>query len=108
MSVTQAFTDRKIAALKAAGQINVAFDASVITDAMVSANVSCAALKAAILSVGALRADTYPIAVKTGKAIDLLLTLSAQSEAHGFSNVSAFVANVADLSPATRRVGIWS
>jgi hypothetical protein len=101
--------DRVNASKRAGGQLNIAKDASVLTDAMVSTHsASLSTLISSILSVGqAGRSDQNIIAIKTVEAIRLGKDLSVWAEAHGHSSISSMV-SASDSDSTTRRIGIWS
>jgi hypothetical protein len=104
-----AFLDRVNASKRAGGQLNIAKDASVLTDSMVSAHsASLSTLISSILSVGqGGRPDQNIIAIKTVEAIRLGKDLSVWSENHGHSSIASMV-SASDSDSTTRRIGIWS
>ena len=106
--MAQSFLDRENAAKSAGGQLNLGRDASVITDAMVSANsASLSAIRAAVVSVAAIcRPDAYPVAIKTIQALDVYKDLSIVAENHGLSSISTLV-SASGVDSTSRRQGIW-
>lgn len=103
------FLDQVNLSKRIGGQLNVAKDASVITDAMVSANsASLANLMSNILSVGtAGRPDQFIVAIKTNEAITKGAEISLWAANHGHSSIASMV-SATDADSTTRRIGIWS
>jgi hypothetical protein len=102
--------DRITLSKRVGGQLNVGLTASVITDALVSANsASLTNLMSNILSAAQAtgRPDVFPIAIKTIEAIQKGKDLSLWAENHGHSSVSSMV-SATDSDSTTRRIGIWS
>ena len=72
------------------GHINASFSAGLITDALVAANATVTALKAAILT-GAVKTVQRPMAQVLNKALDRGVSLSQIPETHSQTTVAGLV-----------------
>jgi len=85
------YIDRIPASKRVGGQLNVSFVPSVITDALVAANATVTALKAAI-TAAVVRPDLVPVGIATNDALDLGVSLSLIPETHSCTTVAQLVA----------------
>lgn len=86
----EAQTDRQNMSKRIGGQLNQAFSAGLLTNAMVAANATLTLLKTAVSA--AQTAQTSTIAIKVNKALDAGKSLGYISETHGQTTVAGLVA----------------
>lgn len=85
------FAERIPYSKRIGGQLNLGFNVSAITDALVNGNATCTLLKAAILAA----VPSYmqqKIASDVNRALDAGITQGFWSETHGQTTVAALVA----------------
>lgn len=85
------YLDRIPASQRVGGQLNMSFVPGVITNALVAANSTVTALKAAI-TAAVVRPDDAPKAIFTNQALDVGVSLSLIPETHGCTTVAELVA----------------